>query len=178
MNILQRLFVVVLLAAPFTFSQTNELIDAPKANIAEPTLLASNAAVDADVTSPAAGGLLINAAAMAPSAPAKPRLTARQEEEVFYSLMTAEHGAALLDAWSTRDVLRAGGRELDPIVRPFAHSPALYAALQVAPFAVDYFAARMMRSNHRLLRAMWWVPQLISAGGSVYCGVANLGNRP
>jgi hypothetical protein len=50
--------------------------------------------------------------------------------------------------------------------------------LQIMPFAVDYFSARLMRSNHRILRGLWWVPQMVSTAGSVYCGVSNLGNRP
>ena len=176
MNILQGLFVVVLLAGPLAFSQAAELPDAPIAKVAEPTLLASSAAAEPAIDAPATSTLLIKAA-VTPQKDVNPRLTAHQQE-AFYGLMTSEHGAALLDAWSTRDVLRAGGRELDPIVRPFAHSPSLYPALQVAPTVVDYFALRMMRSNHRFLRATWWVPQLVSTAGSVYCGVSNLGNRP
>ena len=174
MDTLKRLFVVVFLCGTFAFTQTGEIVDAPRPNVAG-VLLASSAA-SSDPIVPADGTLMIRSAVVIP-APSKPSVTTR-ERRVFYGFIAAEHGAALLDAWSTRDVLRAGGRELDPIVRPFAHSPTLYPALQVAPFAVDYFATRLMRSNHRFLRSMWWVPQLVSTAGSAYCGINNLGNRP
>jgi hypothetical protein len=174
MNTLKRLFVVVFLGGTFAFTQTGEIVDAPWPNSAG-VLLASNAA-SSDPIAPADGSLMIRPAMVVPT-PLKPSVATRGKR-VFYGFMAAEHGAALLDAWSTRDVLRAGGRELDPMVRPFAHSPTLYPALQVAPFAVDYFAARLMRSNHRFLRSMWWVPQLVSTAGSAYCGINNLGNRP
>jgi hypothetical protein len=139
-------------------------------------LLASNAAAPEALVAPAPQrNLLIHPAVLKPE-PKEPEVSLRQRE-VFYSLMAAEHGAALLDAWSTRQVLQQGGRELDPLVRPFAHGPGLYPALQVTPFAVDYFAAKLMRSNHTVLRKLWWVPQVVATSGSVYCGVANLGNR-
>jgi hypothetical protein len=146
----------------------------PEAPLANTTLLAGSGT--AFNPAPGMGAtLMVRSAVVKPDAPT--RISARQRE-LFYGLMSVEHGAALLDAWSTREVLRAGGRELDPLVRPFAHSPTLYPALQVTPFAVDYFSARLMRSNHRVLRGLWWVPQVVSAAGSIYCGVSNLGNRP
>jgi hypothetical protein len=146
----------------------------PEAPLASTALLAENGSAFNSATN-AAGSLMLRSALVKPVAP--PKISAHQRE-LFYGLMSLEHGAALLDAWSTRDVLRAGGRELDPLVRPFAHSPTLYPALQITPLAVDYFSAKLMRSNHRVLRSLWWVPQMVSTAGSVYCGVSNLGNRP
>lgn len=188
MSTLQRLILIVGLTSSMTFAQTG-----PQSTIAaaEPSatsllvvpdaptpqvLLASNEAAPEGVNVAAAPGNLLIKPAMVTVAKKKPTVTAR-EQEAFYSLMVAEHGAALLDAWSTRQVLRQGGRELDPLVRPFAHGPALYPALQATPFAVDYFAAKMMRSNHPFLRKLWWIPQVVATSGSVYCGVTNLGNR-
>ena len=177
----QRLTFVLVFACSFAFGQTEQssatapaALDAPTAQ--SQVLLASNATTPEALIAPVPQpSLLIPPVVVAP-APRKPEVSLRQRE-VFYSLMAAEHGAAVLDAWSTRQVLQQGGSELDPLVRPFAHSAALYPALQVTPFAVDYFAAKLMRSNHSVLRKLWWVPQVVATSGSVYCGVANLGNR-
>ena len=188
MSTLQRIILVVGLTGSMAFAQTgpqstnataersalSRLVvpDAPTPQV----LLASNEAGPEGVNVAGTPGNLLIKPAMVAIATKKPTVSARQQE-AFYSLMVAEHGAALLDAWSTRQVLRQGGRELDPLVRPFAHGPALYPALQATPFAVDYFAAKMMRSNNSLLRKLWWVPQVVATSGSVYCGVTNLGNR-
>ena len=141
----------------------------------ERILLASNGLVADPVAAAAVKENLLLQPVRPGSIPAKPEISGRQRG-AFYALMAAEHGSAMLDAWSTRAVLRQGGTELDPLVRPFAHSTTLYPALQVVSFGVDYFASRLMHSNHRVLRKLWWVPQAVATGGSVYCGIANLRN--
>src|SRR5581483_1132101 len=177
----QRLTFVLLLASPFAFGQAERSSAAAPAavvpqNPQPQVLLASNATAPEALVPPAPQqNLLIHPAVLKP-VPKKPEVSLRQRG-VFYSLMAAEHGAAVLDAWSTRQVLQQGGRELDPLVRPFAHGPSLYPALQLTPVVVDYFAAKLMRSNHTVLRKLWWVPQVVATSGSVYCGVANLANR-
>jgi hypothetical protein len=56
----------------------------------------------------------------------------RNEKITWYSLMIAGHAGAALDAWSTRRALSGNyGHEADPLMRPFAHSGALYLATQV-----------------------------------------------
>jgi hypothetical protein len=188
MNPLKRLLLMLVLSVSIASAQTGlkspnagEAVEPvaiaaamPEAPLASATLLAGSGTAFNPAPNMSAA-LMVRSALVNPAA--RPKVSARQRE-LFYGLMSVEHGAALLDAWSTRDVLRSGGRELDPLVRPFAHSPTLYPALQVTPFAVDYFSARLMRSNHRVLRGLWWVPQIVSAAGSIYCGVSNLGNRP
>lgn len=181
MSTKQRLTFVLLFASPFAFGQAQGSSAAAPTAAESPSpqpqvLLASNAAAPEALVAPAPQqNLLIHPAVLKPT-PEKPEVSLR-ERKVFYSLLAAEHGAAVLDAWSTRQVLQQGGRELDPLVRPFAHSATLYPALQVTPVAVDYFAAKLMRSNHPVLRKLWWVPQVVATSGSVYCGLANLGNR-
>ena len=97
------------------------------------------------------------------------------KKKVWYGLMAAEHSTAFLDAYSTQQAISSGGvREADPLVRPFAHSAAIYPALQVSPLAVDYISARMMRSNNRLMRKIWWLPQAAGIAGSTICGIQNL----
>lgn len=185
-----RLTLVLVIASYCAFGQIQDGTVAGRATVKSPiteaaslqapstgVLLASSGAVSGPVVAATANQKLLLRPALVSPTPAKREASGRQRE-AFYALMAAEHGAALLDAWSTRQVLRAGGRELDPLVRPFAHSPTLYPALQVAPVGVDYFASRLMRSDHRVLRKLWWVPQAVATGGSVYCGITNLGNRP
>src|SRR5712692_9724160 len=77
-------------------------------------------------------------------APGSPRAA-----KTWYALAAASHGAATFDAWTTRRVLSSGaGHELNPLLRPFAGSSALYAAVQVGPTVFDYLGKRMMTSRH------------------------------
>jgi hypothetical protein len=89
-------------------------------------------------------------------------------------LMILEHSAAAFDAYSTRGAISRGAKEEDPMMRPFAHSPAIYAAIQVGPALLDVLARRMQRSQYNFVRRTWWVPQSVSTGGSVFSGVHNL----
>jgi hypothetical protein len=89
-------------------------------------------------------------------------------------LGAVEHGAATFDAWSTRRVIENGtGYEMNPMLKPFANSNALYGAVQAAPFAFDYLALRMLHSEHPWIRKIWWVPQSASAAASIFGGVHN-----
>ena len=99
--------------------------------------------------------------------------TARQRK-IWYGLMAAGHSAAVFDAYTTRRAVSGGyGTESDPLLRPFAHSNAMYFATQVSPAVMDYVGHRMMTSNHHWMRRAWWVPQLAGTGLSVVAGVHN-----
>jgi hypothetical protein len=99
--------------------------------------------------------------------------TARQRK-IWFGLIAASHGAAGFDAWSTRRALSGGyGTEADPLLRPFAHSGALYAATQVSPLVMDYLGYRMMNSHHSLIRKLWWVPQVAGTSVSLSAGIHN-----
>ena len=94
----------------------------------------------------------------------------------WYALAFAGHGAAAFDAWSTRRAISNGaGTEANPLLRPFAHSGALYVATQVSPALMDYFGRRMMRSSHPWVRKMWWLPQSAGTAMSLAAGVHNVG---
>jgi hypothetical protein len=93
----------------------------------------------------------------------------------WLALSIVQHGAATFDAYTTREAVSAGAREDDPLIRPFAHSPAIYAASQVAPMLLDYAARRMQRSQHAFLRHAWWLPQSASTALFIFSGVHNLG---
>jgi hypothetical protein len=89
-------------------------------------------------------------------------------------LSAVEHSAATFDAYSTRQAVSRGALEQDPLMRPFAHSPAIYAAIQVGPVLFDVLARHMQRSNYNFERRSWWVPQMASTGISIFAGVHNL----
>lgn len=93
----------------------------------------------------------------------------------WIALAVAEHGAAAFDAYSTRQAIGRGAVEADPLMRPFAGSPGIYAAIQVAPLALDYAARRMQRSQNPLLRKMWWLPQTGGTAMYLFSGAHNLG---
>jgi hypothetical protein len=97
-----------------------------------------------------------------------------RQRKIWYGLIATSHGAAAFDAWSTRRALSTDtGVEEDPLLRPFAHSNALYAATQVSPAVMDYIGHRMMTSNHPLLRRFWWIPQTAGASFSLGAGIHN-----
>jgi hypothetical protein len=104
----------------------------------------------------------------------RPRET-RGQRIAWYSLMAAGHGAAAFDAYSTRLAISGNyGTETNPLLRPFSHSSALYAVTQVSPAVMDYIGKRMMVSENRWVRKMWWLPQAAGSGFSVFAGVHNL----
>ncbi len=131
--------------------------------------------VDSDA---GADGVTANVAlAIQPVKPAytRPRET-RGQRVAWYTLVAAGHGAAAFDAYSTRLVVGGNyGMETNPLLRPFSHSGAMYAATQVSPAVMDYIGKRMMVSENRWVRRLWWLPQAAGSGFSVAAGVHNLG---
>src|ERR1700739_1112431 len=115
-----------------------------------------------------------------PFQPVKPALKAMREtprqRKIWYGLMVAGHSGAAFDAWSTRRAIFSGyAREANPLLRPFVHSNAIYAAIQVSPAFMDFLGKRMMVSQHPLLRKFWWLPQTAGAGFSFAAGAHNVG---
>jgi hypothetical protein len=92
----------------------------------------------------------------------------------WIALAVAQHAAAAFDAYSTREAISGGAVEQDPLMRPFANSSAMYAAIQVCPVALDFAARRMQRSENNFLRRTWWVPQSVSTGMYLFSGVHNI----
>ena len=103
------------------------------------------------------------------------RETPRQRK-IWYGLLVAGHSGAAFDAWSTHRAVAGGyGRESNPLLRPFAHSNAIYGATQVSPAFMDFLGKRMMVSQHRWVQRIWWLPQVAGAGFSFAAGVHNVG---
>ena len=92
----------------------------------------------------------------------------------WIALSFVQHGAAAFDAYSTRYAISRGAVEADPLMRPFANSSGIYAAIQVLPVALDYTARRMQRSPNNFIRRIWWVPQSVSTASFLISGAHNL----
>jgi hypothetical protein len=118
--------------------------------------------------------------AIRPGKPAfNPEDVSERKKKVWYALTFASSGAAGFDAWSTRRAISGGyGTEANPLLAPFSHSGALYAATQVSPLVMDYIGRKMMTSEYPLLRKMWWLPQSAGTGMSLFAGVHNVGVVP
>ncbi|MGA8870542.1 MAG: hypothetical protein WB460_05370 [Candidatus Acidiferrales bacterium] len=95
--------------------------------------------------------------------------------KMWIALSVAQHGAAVFDAYTTRQAVASGAVEQNPLLRPFASSPAIYVATQVCPLALDYAGRRMQLSHNRFVRRMWWLPQSTGAAVSIFAGVHNIG---
>jgi hypothetical protein len=107
------------------------------------------------------------------SALSRPTETPTQRK-LWYTLAITGSGAAAFDAWSTRRAISGGyGVEANPMLRPFSHSNAMYAATQVSPLVMDFIGKRMMTSHHQWMRNLWWVPQSAGTSMSLYAGVHN-----
>jgi hypothetical protein len=110
----------------------------------------------------------------APGKPANVILPETRPRKAWLVLSIAEHSAATFDAYSTRLAVSRGANEADPMMQPFAHSPAIYGAIQVGPLVLDYAARRMERSQHGFLRRTWWVPQTAATGLFLFSGAHNM----
>ena len=118
-----------------------------------------------------------------PAGKAIPFLVARRARtpKLWYALAAAGHGAATFDAWTTRRAIESGrGHELNPLLRPFAKSNALYGAIQAGPALFDYLGWRMAKSPNRWPQRLWWMPQVAGTASSLWSGTHNLrvANRP
>jgi len=111
------------------------------------------------------------------AAPAKPVRVISAEtypKRDWILLSIAQHSAAAFDAYSTRQAVATGATEADPFMRPFAHSPGIYAAIQVGPAILDFAARRMQHSENNFIRRSWWIPQTASTGMYLISGVHNM----
>jgi hypothetical protein len=92
----------------------------------------------------------------------------------WIALSIVQHSAAFFDSYSTRQAIGSGAVEEDPLMRPFAKTPAIYAAIQVGPVILDYAARKMQRSENNFIRHMWWMPQSTATAMYLFSGVHNM----
>jgi hypothetical protein len=113
-----------------------------------------------------------------PERNAKPFIPVNPESvpsrKTWLMLSIAEHSAATFDAYSTRRAIANGAHEVDPVMRPFANSPAIYAAIQVCPLVLDFTARKMQRSQNNFVRHTWWLPQAVGTGVYLFSGAHNM----
>jgi hypothetical protein len=156
--------------------------DVEEASNSTPPSLVSSTGVSAALVLPAAEPILpryVGAPAPSAKAPFLRTYETRQQKKLWYTLTIAGHGAAAFDAWSTRRAISGNfGTESNPLLRPFVHNRSLYVATQVSPAFMDYLGRRMMVSQHRWMRKMWWLPQTAGTGMSLAAGVHNVGLVP
>jgi hypothetical protein len=93
--------------------------------------------------------------------------------KAWFLLGAVEHSSATYDAWSTRRALESGRVEADPVMRPFAGSPAIYGAIQAIPIGLDYLARRLQRSSG-WTRHIWWAPQSLATATFLFSGSYNV----
>jgi hypothetical protein len=156
--------------------------DVEEASNSTPPSLVNSTGVSAALVLPAAEPIRPRSAgapAPPPRAPFLRTYETRQQRKLWYTLTFAGHGAAAFDAWSTRRAISGNyGTESNPLLRPFAHNGSLYVATQVSPAFMDFLGRRMMVSQHRWMRKMWWLPQTAGTGMSLAAGVHNVGVVP
>jgi hypothetical protein len=95
--------------------------------------------------------------------------------KTWLALAVAEHSAAFFDAYSTRRAISRGAVEDDPMMRPFANSGAIYAAIQVGPVLLDLVSHKMQHSENGFVRRMWWVPQSVATSTYLFSAGHNMG---
>lgn len=171
---------------------TNVAADAAKADAAKtdssstPSLPSAPAPKTAENSAAASGeSTSLAAEPVQPVAPIQPvnppkfairtRMETPTQKITWIGLAVVGHGAAAFDAYSTRQAISGGyGSESNPLLRPFSHSNALYAATQVSPALMDLLGHKMMTNKNPWVRKMWWVPQTAGAGISLSAGVHNM----
>jgi hypothetical protein len=136
--------------------------------------------ISADNSEPASAEAILPGTGIQPANPPKSairgfRYETPKQKVAWIGLSVAGHGAAGFDAYSTRKAISGGyGTESNPLLRPFAHSGALYVATQVSPTVMDYLGHKMMTNRRPWVRKIWWVPQTAGASFSIAAGVHNL----
>lgn len=77
--------------------------------------------------------------------------------------------AASLDWSLTREGINHGGREIDPLAKPFVHGNASMAAAEIAEVAgCAWMAEKMRHSRHAFLRETWFLWQVVPTGAHVW----------
>jgi hypothetical protein len=93
-------------------------------------------------------------------------------------LTIASSSAGAFDAWTTRRNIETGRfKEENTWLKPFAGNASLYAVMQVRPVLFSYVGHRMLRSNKKWVRNLWWVPQTAQTAANFWCGAKNMSLR-
>ncbi len=151
-------------------SLSQPLPSAPEPKVKSDAEVASSEMIEPGYT-PVQPGTPIKGVRMSATIPSE----SAGQRKLWYALTISGSTAAAFDAWSTRRAISEGyGTEGNPLLRPFSHSNAMYAATQVSPLVMDFIGKRMMTSQHKWMRNMWWLPQSAGTSFSLYAGVHNV----
>jgi hypothetical protein len=151
-------------------SLSQPLPSAPEPKVKSDTEVASSEMIEPGYA-PVQPGTPIQGVRMSVTLPSE----SAAQRKLWYALTISGSTAAAFDAWSTRRAISEGyGTEGNPLLRPFSHSNAMYAATQVSPLVMDFIGKRMMMSQHKWMRNMWWLPQSAGTSFSLYAGVHNV----
>jgi hypothetical protein len=149
--------------SPSTKTGNSSLPDAPLAK--------ADVSKDAEAITP---GITASALKTPVKPAARGSYETERERKIWYGLVAVGHSTAIFDAYTTRRAISGNyGAESDPLMRPFAHSNAMYFATQVSPAILDYLGHRMMTSEHPWMRRVWWVPQVAGSSLSISAGIHN-----
>jgi len=98
--------------------------------------------------------------------------------KIWKGLAIAQSAAAGFDAWTTRRNIDTGRfEETNSWLKPFAGNASLYAVMQVRPVLFDYVGHRMLKSDKKWVRNLWWVPQTAQTVTNLWCGAKNMSLR-
>jgi hypothetical protein len=87
------------------------------------------------------------------------------------TLALAQSAALVADGITTRERVRLGYTEFDPVTKIFLGSRPTWA--RMAPLGVvqclleTWLAERMRTSTHKWVRRFWWLPQSVGIGGNI-----------
>lgn len=88
------------------------------------------------------------------------------------ALALSQSAALVADGVTTRERVRLGYKELDPVTRVFLGSKPTWA--RMAPLGAvqclleTWLAERMRTSTHKWIRRLWWLPQSAGIGGNIW----------
>lgn len=128
--------------------------------------------------------LLLPALAQAkPCAPLVPATLCQTLQDRPVQFLAGVHGTIASADFATTVYYKQkfpGFREYDPIARPFVSSKPAAAAFVAAYVLGTAWLAHELRSSHnRVLRKLWWIPQVAGIAGNAYGLAATTGNmRP
>ena len=95
-----------------------------------------------------------------------------------FALANVQTAALVYDGVTTRQFLRRGYVEVDPLTRVFIGRRPTWGRMAplgaVQAIAGMWLAERMTASRHAWVRRFWWLPQIMTTAGNVSAGVHNL----
>jgi hypothetical protein len=96
------------------------------------------------------------------------------------ALAVSQSAVLVADGITTREQIRLGFTETDPLTKAFLGSRPTWA--RMAPLGAlqclleTWLAERMRTSTHKWVRRLWWLPQSVGIGGNIWGAETNTRN--